>query len=257
MAEKKRQRRLRLPRLSRRWRIVRNLAVALICLYALWARADYPLPTAELEFRRLERENLLGRSEIQGAFQGTYKRDVVYGVQGDQVLVGRGWGLEYWPREEAGPTLISVSEYFTYAREMLFAAADVPEGTASARLNMTIDCWYAPNPGGGTSISAREGGYPPDNGLDWKHWERDYQAEGELLKEGGVLFRVLREDGASVEQLLEETLFSMLARKNTYWQPDTVRGVNCRIEAVFYDESGAELDRAVLSTPEGGKTDAS
>ena len=54
----------KLPRLSRGWRTVRNLAVVLVCLYGLWAWADYPLPTAELEFRRLEREVLMPRSEI-------------------------------------------------------------------------------------------------------------------------------------------------------------------------------------------------
>ena len=41
---KKRRMRLSLPKLSRGWRTVRNLAVVLICLYALWARAGYPLP---------------------------------------------------------------------------------------------------------------------------------------------------------------------------------------------------------------------
>ena len=54
----------KLPRLSRGWRTVRNLAVVLVCLYGLWTWADYPLPTAELEFRRLERTHLLPRSEI-------------------------------------------------------------------------------------------------------------------------------------------------------------------------------------------------
>lgn len=52
------------PRLSRGWRVVRNLVLTLACLYALWARAGYPLPTAELEFRRLERTHLMPRSEI-------------------------------------------------------------------------------------------------------------------------------------------------------------------------------------------------
>lgn len=57
-------RKIKLPRLSRGWRTVRNLAVVLACLYGLWAWADYPLPTAEMEFRRLERTHLLPQSEI-------------------------------------------------------------------------------------------------------------------------------------------------------------------------------------------------
>ena len=60
---------LRLPRLSRRWKIIRNLALTLVCLYALWAWAGYPLPTAEMEFRRLERQSLMPPSQVQGVFR--------------------------------------------------------------------------------------------------------------------------------------------------------------------------------------------
>lgn len=241
--------RKRLPRLSRGWRIVRNLALTLVCLYALWARAGYPLPTAELEFRRLERKNLLPCSEIQGIFRDSYGQRTVYGVQGDQVV----WGcrsLECWPREEAGPTLFPASEYRLYPNDLLFAAADVPEGTASARLDMTVDCWFASDSGGGTSFSAFEGGYPRDDSLNWSRWTRDYQAEGELLEEGGVLFRVPLGDEDSVVSI-ERSLFSILTRPEDYmYLPKEQRGMNCRIEAVFFSENGAELDRAALSTPE-------
>lgn len=51
-------------RLSRGWRITRNLVLTLACLYVLWARAGYPLSTAEMEFRRLERTHLMPPSEI-------------------------------------------------------------------------------------------------------------------------------------------------------------------------------------------------
>lgn len=40
------------------------LALTALVLLYMWSRAGYPLPTAELEFRRLERQNLLPRSEI-------------------------------------------------------------------------------------------------------------------------------------------------------------------------------------------------
>lgn len=252
------KRRIRLPRLSRGWRIIRNLAVALVCLYALWARAGYPLPTPELEFRRLERENLLGRSEIQGIFQASSRDRTIFGTQGDQVLIGyhSGRTLESWPKEKSGPTLFLASKYnSSFTEELLIAAADLPEGTASARLDMTIDCWFASPEDGTTRISALEGGCPRDDSLDWNHWERDYQAEGELLKEGGVLFRVPRGDGKAVS--IEQDLFWILNRENTFlYQTSAARGVNCHMEAVFYGEDGGELGRAVLSTPEDGDSAA-
>lgn len=246
--------RIRLPRLSRGWRIVRNLAVVLVCLYALWVRAGYPLPTAELEFRRLERENLLGRSEIQGILKGDYNRRTVFGTQGDQVLVSHydTRALGFWPREESGPTLVPVSEFNPYPNKLLFAAADLPEGTASARLDMTVDCWFAVDGESDVRISDLQGGYPRDDSLNWKQWTRDYQAEGELLKEGGVLFRVPRGDADGIVSI-ERTLFSILTKQNTYlYQPAAVRGVNCHVEAVFYGADGQELGRAALATPEDG-----
>lgn len=244
----------KLPRLSRGWRTVRNLAVVLACLYGLWAWADYPLPTAELEFRRLERQNLLPPSEIQGVFQGIYQnRMTVYGVLEDRVVVGcESHGqLEYWPREESGPTLFPAAEFFPSPDELLFAAADVPEGTASARLDMSLDCWAASNHGGGTSISALEGGYPRDGSLNRTRWARDYQAEGELLKEGGVLFRVTaQEEDEYGDGFIEKSLFTSLTRWNTYRQSAKLRGFNCHLEAVFCGQDGRELGRAALSSLE-------
>lgn len=52
------------PGLSRGWRIARNLAAVALLLTALWASCGFPLPTVEMEFRRLERQCLLPRSEI-------------------------------------------------------------------------------------------------------------------------------------------------------------------------------------------------
>ena len=51
-------------RLTYRTKIAGSLLATLVLLFGLWAYYDYPLPTAELEFRRLERTNLLPRSEI-------------------------------------------------------------------------------------------------------------------------------------------------------------------------------------------------
>ena len=51
-------------RLSRGWQIARNLLLGLLLVVLAWGMAGYPLFLPRLEFRRLERENLLPRSEI-------------------------------------------------------------------------------------------------------------------------------------------------------------------------------------------------
>lgn len=72
---------IRVPRLSRGGKTARNLLLALLLACAIWAQCGCPLPTAEMEFRRLGRENLLPRSEL------LWRR---HGVS--EVLVGRAEG---------------------------------------------------------------------------------------------------------------------------------------------------------------------
>lgn len=63
----------RRPRLSRGWRIVRNLAVTAAALFVIWSMAGCPLPSAELEFRRLERRCMLPESELVFATPERYQ----------------------------------------------------------------------------------------------------------------------------------------------------------------------------------------
>lgn len=64
MKERVKQAWARRPRMSRGQRIVRNLLLCLLVLLYLWGLLDYPLPTAELERRRLEQQNLAGQTEL-------------------------------------------------------------------------------------------------------------------------------------------------------------------------------------------------
>lgn len=90
----------RLPRLGRGTKVAINLAVMALAGLWLWGLAGYPLPTAELEFRRLERAGLENRSEIvlsldrnlniqarDGSWH-CFVRSMVVGVTEDRVLVG-------------------------------------------------------------------------------------------------------------------------------------------------------------------------
>ena len=51
-------------KLSRGKRTIINLVLSALLLVLTWGLMGYPLPTAELEFRRMERTHLLPRSEI-------------------------------------------------------------------------------------------------------------------------------------------------------------------------------------------------
>lgn len=52
------------PKLGRGGKIVRNLVLAAGLALVIWAQYGCPLPTLEMEFRRMERKNLLPASEI-------------------------------------------------------------------------------------------------------------------------------------------------------------------------------------------------
>lgn len=54
----------RRPKLSRGWKLVRNLALAAVGGYLIWSFWGYPLPTVEMTFRRLERQHLLSPSQL-------------------------------------------------------------------------------------------------------------------------------------------------------------------------------------------------
>lgn len=89
----------RLFRLSRGKRLAINLTIVVLSALCLWGLAGYPLPTVEMEFRRLERTNLMGRSEIVFATPQFYRSTMAYSSQYrtvtalDGTEVTLSWGL--------------------------------------------------------------------------------------------------------------------------------------------------------------------
>ena len=73
----------RLPKLPRGLRILRNFLLGLLLSPVIWAMLDYPLPR-EMQFRRMERTNLMPESEIifqdeDGNMVGVLDNTVLYG----------------------------------------------------------------------------------------------------------------------------------------------------------------------------------
>ena len=196
-------------------RAARNLLLALLLLAALWYVKGCPLPTQEMEFRRLERQRLAGRSEIifrcesQGeAMLG--RPDMLLGVTDTAVHTSSdSHTLRVWPRDADGPTLVTLPSelelqpVFTVG----LAAVDPPKGTASARLTIT----------------------PAFN-----DWAEDYTAAGE--RQGAVwLFPLPARHTEDDLRALERHALSDLTHQdaNTFLFPYTVE---------FLDAEGALLD---------------
>lgn len=231
-------------------KLARNLILLLLLGVLVWGLSGFSAPTVRGRFRMAEQANWAGPSDIQGVFESRYDRWVVASCQ-DKVLLwqdGR-TDLEYWPRAEEGTTLVPVPESRLAQGELWVAAADVPEGTASAQLELTVSCWYGRNADGWTIDSQVE---QPGGVSLTDRWEKTYSAQGQLLEDGAVLFHVASEEENWENQDVERLILSYAYEWDLYWAEQDRRTVDCRMEAVFYDRAGRELGRAQLATTEQG-----
>ena len=137
--------------LSRGKKLALNLGIIVLAGLWLWGMAGYPLPTVEMEFRRLERQKLLPASQILLTMEERRGEDdpytVVVGTWEEQVTVGylfhRRWGrswLDLMPLEERStPVPLDVVSSRTdgsgneqMGNSILFL--QVPEEAASAQV---------------------------------------------------------------------------------------------------------------------------
>lgn len=212
----------RRPRLGRGGKTVRNLLLALALAILVWGQYGCPLPTAELEFRRAERRNLLPRSEIVFASTGRGEKyigresgqsvslwkPVFIGVAGDGVTAAYGtrqWTVDRYPLEE-GPTPAS----FGYAPAVVFGPGvqefrfplmfiSVPQGADRAELEFRIvyrgkeHFWSGQgfDLGGGTWLFPLETPEVPYGDYWWRgggYVLRLYRADGSpLLEQSGTI----------------------------------------------------------------------
>ena len=114
----------RYKELSRPKKAALNLALAVVLLFGLWACFDYPLPSAELQFRRMERQNMRQPSDIVFRLDRNYNpvtgaiaqiSNVYVGICGDEAVAGyfqnkgaSGNYMEVWPLGD-GPSPVPLS----------------------------------------------------------------------------------------------------------------------------------------------------
>lgn len=237
---------MKIRKLSRRGRILRNFLLAGVLGALIWACAGWPVP-ARWELRRLEREILLSpHSQFQGSIQDSEGEEVLVGLTPRWLVMGGSGSLYLWPREGDGPVLAPVPGVFGLLGGTRVVAADTPQGTASARLTLEISYWYASFGGSSSYSSQRE-----DILRSWPESSTEYRArtvtlEGEALEEGAFQFVL----GEEKMQGTGDFIWSYVADWGLYHGYHWIPPINCRLTAVFYDESGQELDRVELQNAE-------
>ena len=229
-------------KLGRRGRIFRNFLLAGVLGALIWTCAGWPVP-ARWELRRLEREAFLSpHSQFQGSVQ-VDQREWLVGLTPRWLVMGRQNEFRLWPREGDGPVLAPIPEWATAGREICVVAADTPQGTVSARLTLEVSYWYA-SFGGSSSYSSQR-----EDILDsWPDSSPEYRSEtvtleGESMEEGAFQFvtELEKRRVPGREFVADWGLYH-----GFHWIPP----INCRMTAVFYDESGRELDRVELQNAE-------
>lgn len=124
-------------KLSRGQRTLRNLVLGGLLFVLIWGLADYPLPTGELEIRRLEREYLMGSTKVVRV----HRTDdgVALLTEGDSwITVGKATAVKYG--DMPGSRLIPVLNHVLPKEDIVVAALPGPgEGRA-----LTVAVWGAP-----------------------------------------------------------------------------------------------------------------
>lgn len=136
----------RMPRLSRPWRVVRNLACIVLLAGVCYVLLGAPALTEEWAFRRAERQNLVGPTEILGAadvdWEGwSYHRLMAGKGSGYYVLCGVDWpALECWSKTGdvtlAAPPQVGRSGH---AYQPLVLFTELPAVRAQIELTLTAE----------------------------------------------------------------------------------------------------------------------
>lgn len=245
-----RQKKFRLPRLSRRARLARNLSLAAFLVIASWVLAGCPAWTEAGALRQLERTLLLepGTVRCRGKWGGLWDSPQVL-VTGENYAYTAAISQEelFWcearvPDQYAvldgGPVLFRWTEQGSGGalEQGTWLCPNPPEGTQRAELTITLD-------------------YELDGGLvrqgtqqvqDYETGTAELRAQGSLEDTGLLRLEIAAGDDREAV-LLQELFFEggyELADGGERWRGCTITRADCRLE-LFDGDGGSMGERPV------------
>lgn len=236
----------RLPRLSRKQRVVRNLLLTVLALFLTWMVCDFRAPTPglalrwELEGCGLEADEILYQEDWEDRERTVVLRAGDFYVTAREQKDGV-WGYEIpglLVKETAEPVTILQRPTFYYRRGDLsfFAIADIPgaeRAVCSLRMRGSIN----------TTITVEET-QVADEHYDW---DETYVMEG-TSGEGGVWRFLLRRkypednDAGYQEQTRQMAENSIFRNFQYITRGSADRDFICDLRLVFYDSRGNEVE---------------
>ena len=248
---------LRIPKLNYKQKTIRNIAVMILLLGFVWMNVDCPLPTAEMEFRRLERRMLLEETgEIIRLRIGGQEYLGAMGTEQFHLMNLEDRQMQSCQVPEQG-RLIPLFTQRWFEGEYALLALGVPGTITRAELELELSAWSY------ESIRDDELEYrvvlelPHDDpgmmGL-YRHHQWEYVVEGETLTEGVVLFRItpqgdMHSPDAEAEDVAEEHALFGLGQESTYTRAQEGRKghMDFAARALFY--RGDEIKKELSLTP--------
>lgn len=227
-----------------RTRALRNGAIGLAVLFAVWLVLGAPLPTAQLRLRRAERQCLCDYSQVVWRYDSRdyLGRDV--NLRGLDTLVGLtptevhvyARELLVWPRDPAGPTLVVLPAELPYDTQdgqeqaPAFLSVDLPDGAESARLTLALTREYSPGQTAARSALSET-------------YEMDGVREGDLFR-----FQLIRRyPYHPYGQGTEEELCLYQAENDAFYElfrfAGKVKGLDAALFLEFFDGDGAPISR--------------
>lgn len=143
----------RLPRLPRKWRLVRNVICILLAVYFIWLFLDCRSITLMGAFRRTEREQMVGPTEVVYSTKNGKVTWLFSEAEDGYLAAGMRWGLgwntshfTFWDKGE-NVTLTPALDYgdleVDRAQMLLFHALNgVVRGEAEVTLGATVGFGY-------------------------------------------------------------------------------------------------------------------
>lgn len=129
-----------------RLRALRNGLLCVLLLAFLWQVKGCPLPTAEMEFRRRERQHLADESEIvlrcESEAEGWLGEPAMLVGVADRTVhtTSRTHRFNVWPKNPDGPTLVVLPSELALRPALVvgLAAVEPPEQAETALLTLTL-----------------------------------------------------------------------------------------------------------------------
>ena len=182
--------------LSRPMKVLRNILIAAVIAVPVWGEFGFPLPTAEMEFRRLERMSLLDNNGTLHQFAVAGEKRII-SVSSELVNVGLegSRGLFCYPVKPEG-MLIPVQNVGGGKGEHAVLAVGVAKNAVSARLELELAAgcyeWVTSNNDGKKERVIFLGTYHEKDAQKYvyRHFLWNYKIKGEQLDNGLFLFRV-------------------------------------------------------------------